>query len=376
MKIAVLAWTSLEPADSGYRVKVRSYLRHFPPGETLLIAPPPAVPGMQHIIVAPASRHPWLPFNSEILIYQGASKARRQALEALRRFQPDVVLCEGLWCYPPAKDYRMETGTPVLLSVQNIEHIAAFKQGRATIKSRVLKYIEQKVYRRCDLLAAVSDTDKNELISLGIPANKILLLPNGIEPFSCSAESVPGLKDSEDETILLFLGKLNYPPNRQGVEWIFHELFPHLGKQGLKYRMIIAGKPRPESPPAIPANIQLHMPGYVDRVEPWIAASEICLAPIFSGSGTRIKVLEYLSAGKALIATSKAVEGLGLQPGEHFLLAERPEDFAVSIRLLSQDRALRARLGENGKAFVEKHYLWSSIVPRFLEELKKRLGFR
>ena len=87
-------------------------------------------------------------------------------------------------------------------------------------------------------------------------------------------------------------------------------------------------------------------------------------------------MLEYLSAGKALIATSKAVEGIGLQPGEHFLLAERPEDFSVSIRLLAQDRALRARLGENGKAFVEKHYLWSSIVPRFLEELKSVLGFR
>lgn len=380
MKIAFIAWTALEPVDRGYRVRSRAILRHLPDCELLLVAPPPKVDVARHEVVPlPMQTRLPLPLNGEVLTYAGLSKARTKAISALEHFKPQLVWCEGLWSFPPAERYRRRSAVPVLLGVQNIESEAARRRGRETLRSRVLASIERKRYAASDLLVTCSETDREELCEdFGIDSRKILVLPNGIERFvPPQGEPPPPVKNSRCERVVLFVGKLDYGPNRQAVEWMLGELVPALHAIPHRICLVIVGGPRPERDPLLShGNVRVLFTGRVAQVAPYIAESDVCIAPVFSGSGTRIKILEYLAAAKPVVANSKAVEGLELQPGEHFESAEQAVDFASAIsRLLDQPEHAREVAG-CGKHFVEQRYLWEKLVRDFYDNLQETLATR
>ena len=100
-----------------------------------------------------------------------------------------------------------------------------------------------------------------------------------------------------------------------------------------------------------------------------IKACNVCAAPIFSGSGTRVKILEYLAARKPVVSTAKGAEGLDAEDGRHLILAEKKDDFKHSILQLAGDRDLAARLGEEGRELVEMRYSWPRIFERFIPKV-------
>lgn len=378
MKTALLAWTALEPPDSGYRIRARAIIRHLPVEQLRLIAPPPRIDGADFVALPPY----WterlnmpLPFNREVLGLFGKSGARQTAVGALEEFRPDVILCEGIWGFPAAQEYRKRQKSFLVVDADCIEFTAAEYQGRPTLKSQLLREYEKKVYSQCDALVAVSEVDRQILnLQLGIPSERILLLPNGIEPFNISPASGIELRQRVDEKVILFMGKLDYAPNREAVDWIFRELLPHLAMVPHIIRLVLLGTPVPPQRPAVlPSNVRLIMPGWVPQIAPYLHAADVCICPIFSGSGTRIKILEYLSAGKPVVATRKAVEGLLIESGKHYQLADTPEEMAGKIaHLLSQEIAAR-HMSIRARAFVEKHYLWENLVSRFYGDLEQML---
>ena len=106
----------------------------------------------------------------------------------------------------------------------------------------------------------------------------------------------------------------------------------------------------------------MKVPGFVDDVRPWVQGAAIYVCPIRDGGGTRLKVVDALAMGMPLVATALAVEGLGLTEGRHYVRAEAPEEYVVQIRRLEGDPALRARLAEEGRRFVEAEYSWERIA--------------
>jgi glycosyltransferase involved in cell wall biosynthesis len=112
--------------------------------------------------------------------------------------------------------------------------------------------------------------------------------------------------------------------------------------------------------PRLPDGIRhplLRYPGQVPYVAPWLRVADICLAPVFSGSGTRLEVLEYLAAGKPVVATAKAVEGLTVENGRELALSEKP-DFADAVCRLAQDVLGSKNMAERGRRLVEASYSW------------------
>ena len=83
--------------------------------------------------------------------------------------------------------------------------------------------------------------------------------------------------------------------------------------------------------------------------------------PLRIGSGTRLKILEALAMGKAIVSTSVGAEGLDLKDGEEIFIADEPTVFADAVTRLLTDASLRRRLGEHGRARVERDYDWRSI---------------
>ena len=97
-------------------------------------------------------------------------------------------------------------------------------------------------------------------------------------------------------------------------------------------------------------------------------------APLHTGGGTRLKILEAMALGTPVVATSKGAEGLDVQAGQHLLIADTPQDFAAQVIRLLREPGLRRRLAENGQQLVQQRYDWAGVLPRFLDLVDQVTG--
>ena len=113
----------------------------------------------------------------------------------------------------------------------------------------------------------------------------------------------------------------------------------------------------------------MHYAGRVADVAPWIRIADLCLAPIFSGSGTRIKVLEYMAAPKPVVATAKALEGIEAVPGRDVAVSETLEETVQAILSLVDDPGRAAAMGRCGGDLVRARYSWDRSVDLWRREI-------
>ena len=91
----------------------------------------------------------------------------------------------------------------------------------------------------------------------------------------------------------------------------------------------------------------------------------MCVVPLRSGSGTRIKIFEAMAMGKAVVSTTMGAEGLPVRHGENIILADEPADFARQVVGLLRDPERRERLGRTARELVEQNYGWPSVAAYF-----------
>lgn len=173
---------------------------------------------------------------------------------------------------------------------------------------------------------------------------------------------------------VLFVGNLAYPPNAEAVRFIRDELAPALDGSGLAF-VVAGGRSGPEAPADsgsgdVPG---VTFAGHPPSLEPLYRESLAVVVPLFHGSGTRLKVLEALALGRPVVATAKAVEGLGLQPERDYLAAEDAAAFAAQLGRLKQEPALRDQLVAAGRLTVEQRFSWD-VSGRAFRELLARCG--
>jgi polysaccharide biosynthesis protein PslH len=200
-------------------------------------------------------------------------------------------------------------------------------------------------------------------------AARVLVAPNGTDPVDPLA---PPVRSPSEPLRVLFVGSGDYWPNADGIAWVVEEVLPRV-RPRMPVQFDVVG-----SPPLRPVagdGVTYH--GRVAELRPWYEAAHVVVAPLFLGSGTRLKVVEALAHGRPLVSTTVGAEGLGLQPGEHYLRADDPEAFAaaladVAARVAAGDEALRSMLAA-GRRAVEP-LLWPRIAARLAEEYLELLG--
>jgi glycosyltransferase involved in cell wall biosynthesis len=168
---------------------------------------------------------------------------------------------------------------------------------------------------------------------------------------------------AEDE--VLFVGNYLHPPNVEGALWLAREVWPLVRRVRPGARLTLAGRAPPPAIAALAAP-DIQVPGELDDLRPLYARSTLLAAPIFWGSGVRIKLLEALACGLPVVTTALAAEGIDLREGESALFAERPAEFAAAIARLLGDANLRARLGAAGRAIVERDYDAEQVGARLV----------
>ncbi len=138
---------------------------------------------------------------------------------------------------------------------------------------------------------------------------------------------------------LLFLGRLDWPPNRDGLVWFLKNVWPTIREKRKDLVLVIAGSGRSEFllPYLEDSNVQFL--GRVPDVEKVYQDSVAALVPIFYGSGTRVKAIEACRFGRACVSTAMGVEGIGLIPGQSYFCAETAEQWIHSLLTLDPAQA-------------------------------------
>jgi glycosyltransferase involved in cell wall biosynthesis len=171
---------------------------------------------------------------------------------------------------------------------------------------------------------------------------------------------------------VLFVGGFAHPPNVDAALWLAKDIFPRVRENVREARLELVGHQPTDEIRAL-ANDWVAVHGSVPDVLPYLDRAAVVVAPIRRGGSMRMKVLEALAGGKALVATPLAAEGVDAVSGEHYLLATDEGDLAASVAELLADPERRRRLADNARAWAEQNLGWQSGVSAF-EELYRQLS--
>jgi glycosyltransferase involved in cell wall biosynthesis len=300
---------------------------------------------------------------------------------------PDIVQVEGIelaqYLFQVA-ERRDDAGRPLLVfDDHNAEYVMqqrAFetdiRQPRrwiaaaySWVQGRRLRRYERRACRAADRVVAVSGTDAIALQHLD-PGLDPFVVPNGVDLSFCSSPFQP-LQDSEGpgEQDLVFVGKMDFRPNVDAVLWFAGKVLPLIRNQVPGARLWVVGKDPHPRLAALREDPAVVLTGWVEDVRPYIVGSGVYVIPLRIGGGTRLKVLEAMGLGKAIVSTSLGCEGFELVPGRELILADEPEEFALATVDLLSNAAKRERLATAARSFAAK-YDWRTIVP-LMEDVYK-----
>ena len=163
----------------------------------------------------------------------------------------------------------------------------------------------------------------------------------------------------------IFVGGLNWYPNRRGVKWFLSEVYPRIVKEFPEARFTMVGR----CDDRFRADLLRHgsgveMTGEVEDIRPFVAKSAVYVCPIHEGGGTRLKILDAMAQGIPLVATTMAVEGIGIKADEHALLADDAIGFARLVIEVIRRPELGRKLAAAAYDLVAASYSWESIGIR------------
>jgi glycosyltransferase involved in cell wall biosynthesis len=163
---------------------------------------------------------------------------------------------------------------------------------------------------------------------------------------------------------VLFVGGFAHHPNVDAARWIAGAIFPRLLDRVPEARLDIVGHAPTDQIRRLgggPVSVHASVPD----VTPYVDRAAVVVAPIRIGGSMRMKVLEALAAGKALVATPRAAEGVAATPGRHFVLAQTEEEFVAALAELLRDRERRRALGTAARRWAEENLGWGRGVEEF-----------
>jgi glycosyltransferase involved in cell wall biosynthesis len=217
------------------------------------------------------------------------------------------------------------------------------------------------------MCTVVSDQERRILLE-HFPqySHKFAVFANGV-----NVEEYEGGSKVPGKYQVVFTGSFRYLPNYQAMQWFLQDVYPLVLQYMPDVQLIITGD---TAGLPLPQVKNVTVAGYVNDIRSLIASCAISIAPLWSGGGTRLKILEAMALGTAVVATSKGAEGLMVQHGENILIADAPGDFAKHIVQLLQDDELRNRLTIGGRQLVKHRYNWPSMMPDFLGMVEKAIA--
>jgi glycosyltransferase involved in cell wall biosynthesis len=205
----------------------------------------------------------------------------------------------------------------------------------------------------------------------GLNKDKLRVVPNCADP-----EYFDRVKPYRFvHPVVLFVGNFDHPPNVEGAIVLLRRIMPLVRMKRSDVTVVLVGK----NPPLNLVNENdknVIFTGEVDDLRPLIMGADVAVAPIFAGSGTRQKIVDYMALGKPIVSTAKGAEGLRLQNERHFLERDTVEGFSRAILELLEDPEKAKLLGNEARRLARAEYAWDVQIHKVLAAYERVLEAR
>jgi polysaccharide biosynthesis protein PslH len=286
----------------------------------------------------------------------------------LAEVEIDAVIFEELGAMATAPlARRLRPPARRVVNLYNVNHrlmgqelAAATDSARRAALARSLRdaeWQERHLGRYVDAFLACSDDDR--VILEGCSGLQGYTVPNGVDTEYYRFEEQPCAGRGAH---LLFCGSLTYAPNVDGLKWFSEAVWPLVLQAQPAAELTIVGRGGTAGAmPWLDAAPRVRLVGEVPDTRPYYASAAVAICPLRMGSGTRLKVLEAMSAGTPVVSTTIGAEGICAVPGEHILLSDTLQEFAQGVTQLLTGAAFAERMRRNARGLVARVYDWNRI---------------
>jgi len=266
---------------------------------------------------------------------------------------------------------------PTVLTHHNVESL--LMERRAEVERRAmprrflqhdarkLRAFESVAAHLVDVNVMVSSNDERSLRGM-VPAARTAVVPNGVDIGYFTPDG------AAEAPALIYTGGMNMFANRDAVLFFLREVWPLVTAEDPEVRFYAVGQ---DPPPALremaARDPRVVVTGYVPDIRPLVRQAAVYVVPLRVGGGTRLKVLDAMAMGKAMVSTTIGCEGIEAQPDEHLIVADAPATFARATLKLLGDRHARCRLGHAARRLVETRYSWPVIIEHLLDAYRQAI---
>jgi len=253
------------------------------------------------------------------------------------------------------------------LARQHARHGSLVRRLYGEANWRKLRREELGTYRDADGVYLCSGEDERRLLS-EIPKVRTAVIPNAadVEYYQPRPTDPP-----PDGRTVVFFGLLSSVPNVDGVHHFVKDIWPRAAEVHPEARFKIIGGRPPPSLLAL-AGPRVELTGFVSDLRPHLAAAAAVVVPMRLGGGTRLKIVEAMAMGKAIVSTRLGAEGIEAIPGRDILIEDEPAAFADAVSRLLAEPSLAARIGQSARQLAMERYAWSGAAQT-LETFYRRI---
>jgi len=304
-----------------------------------------------------------------------APEMRAKIREIITNEKIDLVHVDML----PLSVYLNEFATlPKVLVNHNVESVRLLRwaESEPNLLKRVylrcqwrkLSRFEKEMVNSFDRCIVVSDVDRDILAEKGV-TTPISVVPNGT-----NTEFFKPMGRIPVEDSILWLGHMDVHTNRDAVLYFWREICPHIRQQKPDATFIFVGTAPPrEIVEAAASDERVKVTGFVEDIRNYVDEARVVVVPIRIGSGTRLKILDAMGMGKAIVSTSVGCEGLAVKDGRNIIVADTPQAFSEGVLSVLTDAGLREALERNARECALA-YDWNRLCEEQERTYKAALG--
>lgn len=294
-------------------------------------------------------------------------------IQKLQSTSFDIIQIEGVFICTYIPIIKKYSKAKIVLRSHNVEHQiwerhlenekTSLKKTYLTLQNKRLKQFEINAFNQVDAIVTITDEDKKTITSIS-PKTPLHTCLTGI-----NLNSYRFVEEVKHVNTLFHFASMDWMPNIEAVDWFMDKVWQDVLKNKPDAQLILAGRGMPDRFKKLASNNITIIEDVKDSKE-FYATYDIMLVPLWSGSGLRIKLVEGLAYGKAIITTSIGAEGIPYSNGKNMLIADTANDFSKAILDVLNNSSLKQDLQKSARALAESHFDYKVSAKHLIEFYK------
>jgi glycosyltransferase involved in cell wall biosynthesis len=273
-------------------------------------------------------------------------------------YKPDVVILDSLFTCGYIDVIRLNSKAKIIYRAHNIEYLiwqeialktkSFFKNRYLHIQSQRLKKEELQLIAKCDGILAITEKDK-DFFAANFASKNLMHLPFTLDVMTYNH------KNDYHQKALFFIGAMDWYPNLEGVKWFIDKVWNMVLQQHPTAKFYIAGKAMPDELKNLELKNIINL-GEVTDAKKFMENYPMMVAPIFSGGGLKIKIVEAMAMGKIVVCNPEAAAGIPITDKKNVLLANSSSAFIDAINNCFNHFQKQHHIGENARLLIETNF--------------------